>query len=107
MKDPLEIPVFAGTPLYSIRVPLDGRDYRLYFDWNDRNARWYLTLSTIDDELLRSGILVLSNWPLLRTVRDSRKPPGQLFAIDLSSSNGMPPGYFDFGSRVRLFYFPV
>lgn len=107
MSDPIEIPVFADTPLYRFRVTLDGQDYIFRFDWNARADRWYLDIGTINEEWIVRGIKLIADWPLLRRVSDSRRPPGNLMAIDLSPLNGEPPVLSDFGMRVKLIYIPA
>lgn len=105
MKRPVEIPVSKDVPNYTQRVTLDGREYLLGFDWNDREQRWYLSISTVDETPLAMGIKVIANWPLLRKFTDDRLPPGVLMAADLSPEGGEPPGFSDLGRRVKLHYF--
>lgn len=107
MSEPLEIVLFPGEPLYSMRVVLDGKEYVLRFDWNGRESRWYFSIGFLDGSWLRTGIKFIANWPFLRNLADTRKPPGLLIAIDLSPSNGEPPGLLDIGERVKLFYYPA
>lgn len=103
---PLEIPVFASVPLYTERVTLDGVEYILGFDWNGRENRWYFSLSLVDGTPVTSGVKLVCNWPLLRKVHSSIRPPGNLTAIDFSPFGGESPGFDDFGIRVRLVYIP-
>lgn len=104
---PIEIPVFPEVPLYSERVTLDGKEYLLQFDWSDREQRWYLSISKADGTLIKTGVKVVANWPLLRKCVDVNQPPGVLMAVDLSPNGGEPPSLDDFGLRVKLLYFPV
>ena len=103
---PLEIPIIADVPLFEIRTTLDGREFLLLFDWNDRESRWYLSIESINHEQLARGIKLLSNRPLLRKKVDPRLPSGSLVAID-TTETGVPAGFADLGSRVRLIYFEV
>lgn len=103
---PLEIPIIADVPLFEIRTTLNGREYLLIFDWHDRESRWYLSIESIDREPLARGIKLLSNRPLLRKRVDPRLPPGALMAVDVLES-GVPAGFNDLGTRVRLIYFEV
>ncbi len=104
--DPIEVPLAFDTPLYTIRVTLDGVEYILKFDWNDRENRWYMGFFSIDEDPLAVGIKVVANWPLLRRFTDDRLPPGELFATDLSPMLGESPTYSELGTRVRLMYYP-
>jgi hypothetical protein len=107
MNPPVEVPVQNATPLYTQRVTLEGRDYLLRFDWNGREGRWYLDVGTVDEVWIVTGVKVICNWPLFRTLTDDRKPPGYLMAADLSPEGGEPPGFYDLGQRVKLLYFPA
>jgi hypothetical protein len=104
--DPIEIPVAFDTPLYTERVTLDGVEYLLKFDWNDRENRWYLGLFSVTGSPLATGIKIVANWPLLRKIRGENMPPGVLSAVDLSPLNGESPTYSELGARVKLVYRP-
>jgi hypothetical protein len=102
---PVLVPVFAGEPLYNERIRLEDRDYIFRFDWADREQRFYMSISTSEEESIVQGIKVISNWPLLAHHHwDDRLPPGELIAID-QEEDGAPPVLSDFGTRVRLFYY--
>lgn len=107
MANPLEIPIPSDTPLFSQRIALDGQEYLLQFDWNDREQRWYMSLLDIDEKPLAMGMKIVANVPILRRFTLPSLPPGDLIAIDLSNQFGEPPTYTELGIRVRLFYFPV
>jgi hypothetical protein len=91
-------------PHYTQRTSLDGRTYLLELRWNGRQARWFLDLYTANGSVIRTGILIRVNWPLLRLVTDERAPPGVLMAIDRSGAL-KDPGLTELGSRVELLYF--
>lgn len=104
----LRIPTSTDPKLghYDERVRLEGQDYILGFDWNERDASWYLTLSTADGTVLARSIKIVLEYPLLRRLVDKRVPPGELVAKDLTGRR-LKPGLNDFGSRVVLFYYPA
>ena len=102
---PVIVPTFPSTPLYKERVRLEGRDYVFRFDWNNREERWYMSILDIAENNLLLGVKVVANWGLLdRHHFNPDLPPGELIAIDLETG-GVSPGFSDFGTRVRLFYF--
>ena len=107
MTDPIEIPLSSDTPLYTIRVTLDGQEYIFKFDWNERENRWYFSLFTIDEKPLATGIKLVANWPLLRRFTSGDMPPGILIAGDFSPLQGEAPTYAELGVRVRFLYFPA
>lgn len=106
---PFVIPTVPGLPDYTLRTRLDGRDYNLRFLWNEREARWSMSILTPEDEVLAYGIRLVLNWPLLRFYQyDDRLPPGEMMAMDLSPDKSAP-GLDDLGvdKRVQLTYFAV
>lgn len=107
MSATLEIPLFSSIPLFDIRTTLDGREFILSFDWNDREQRFYFSIAASDGTPIMSGRKLVCNWPLTRKIAGTAKPPGILMAIDYSNQAGEPPGLNDLGERVKLVYFSV
>lgn len=102
---PLIVPVFPSEPLYQERVRLEDRDFLIRFDWSHREQRFYMSLYDQDETALLLGIKVVANWGLInRHHYDPALPPGELIAVDVET-DGEPPGFDDFGTRVRLFYY--
>ena len=101
----LEISTEANTRgNYSQRTVLDGREYLLTFRWNQREAKWYLSIADSEEAPIVSGVKVVLNFPLITNrVRDIRRPPGEIFAVD-PSGDERDPGFNDLGARVRLLY---
>jgi hypothetical protein len=101
------IPTSSDSAFYDQRTRLDGRDYTLRFAWNEREARWYLTLLDESEEPIIRSIKVLANWPLLKSHRhDPRTPAGELVACDLTGLD-TPPAFDELGIGLRceLTYF--
>lgn len=105
MSEPVEIPLATDTPLFTQRVTLDGQEYTIRLDWNGREGRWYLDVGDVDEAWIVTGIKLVADWPLLRRCADSRKPPGDLLAVDMSGA-GEPPNLPQLGRSVKLIYFP-
>lgn len=105
--DPLVIPVLADTPLFSLRVQLDGVDFQLGFDYSGREDRYYLSVSDADGDLIVGGLKVVDNWFLLTRVADSRRPMGDIMALQTDGYG--PPGLNDIGPgrRVQMLYLPL
>jgi hypothetical protein len=93
-----------GQARWTQRTAIAGRDYQLTFDWNQRTGHWSLSLADQDGSPIASGLQLVTNWPLLRTVLDTRCPPGLLVVID-TLDRGEDPGFSDLGSRFVLAYF--
>lgn len=110
------IPTSTDLTDYSQVTTLDGRDYILRFLHNQRENRWYLNLSDQDGISIVDGIKIVVGISLLRKVTDVRRPPGLLFARDLTARDVVDfdagdqtleedPKLTDLGARVTLFYF--
>lgn len=107
--DALLIPTTPGVPFYTQKTRLDGVDYVLTFRYSQREDRWYLSLADNEEVPILSGLKLVANWPLLYSYHyDTRVPPGELFASDLSGDE-TPPGLNELGEglRVQLIYFPL
>jgi hypothetical protein len=94
-----------GVARWTQRTQLDGRDYQLTFQWNQRTGHWSLDLADQDGVAIRSGMVLVTGWPLLRGCVDARRPPGTLVIADSQRSNDLDPGFADLGGRFQLLYF--
>jgi len=70
------------------QVNLDGREYDLTYLWNARSGRWWFRLD--DDEGQICYLPLCAGFPLLLSVTGTRRPPGELFVIDLEAIGGDP-----------------
>lgn len=98
----------SEDPHYQQRARLDGRDYVLTFQFNEREARWSLTLADEAGDPIATGIKLIANWRLLHPYRyDPRCPPGELTCSDISG-DGSPPTLLELGKgkRCELLYWP-
>lgn len=103
------IVVPADVPFWTQRVELDGRDYVLAGDWNQREGKWYLSVrDPADNSLIHGPRKIVADWNLLRGCVDARRPPGVLLALD-TSEQGSDPGFDELGPdrRVALTYTPA
>ena len=94
----------GGRAFFTQRTTLDGRDYQLTFQWNGRMGRWTFALADQDGDPIRSGMVLTTNWPLLRGLQDDRAPTGVLAVIDMQE-RAEDPGFKDLGDRHLLMYF--
>jgi len=101
----IKIPcVPGGQSNWVQRTAIEGRDYILSFDWIQRDGAWYLSIADQDGAAIASGIKLVSQWPLLRGVTDSRCPKGELLLLD-STGASEDAGFSDLGVRFELVYF--
>jgi len=88
---------------FSLVASLDGVDYQFVFNYNGREDAWYFDLLTVEGNVIRAGVKVVSNWPLLRRCKEETKPGGELMAID-TLSDARDPLLDDLGNRVAFAY---
>lgn len=103
------IPTSPDVPYYRQKTKLEGREFVLYFAFNQRIGRWHLSVFDEEETPLVQGLKLVVNWPLLRHYRyDSRLPPGELMALAQDGSHE-PPGLGELGEgkRVELIYLEV
>lgn len=94
---PLLIPTRSNSAHYSQTTTLDGKAYRLEFDWVQRSNQWTISvLSASGVSLLRGAALLVGNDVLAPHRWDVRLPPGSLGVFDAQAS-GKDPGLLDFG----------
>lgn len=98
-----ELPTRTDLARYAFDVELDESTFTLSFEWNDRDAGWYMSILTSEGVPLLSGRRIVVGYPLISIHRDPRLPAGTLVAID-TSSKGEDPGLADLGDRVKLLY---
>jgi len=100
-----EIPcVPDGQALWTQRTALDGRDYLLSFQWQQRDGHWLVTVADQDGSEIMSGRAITTGYPVLRGCTDPRRPPGMLVALD-TQGQGADADFVTLGTRVVLAYF--
>jgi hypothetical protein len=101
----LAIPPTANTAgSVRWRVRLEGSDYVLTAQWNQREALWTLDLADVDSVAIVSGLVLVPLWPLLALVTDARRPPGELM-IWQPDGNMEPPTLAGLGAASKLIYY--
>ena len=93
-----QIPTYTD-PFYTLGVELDGASYSLDFRYSEREAVWYLAVSSGEGDLLASGIKLVCFYPLLRGRTDPRLPKGTLMVH--ATGDDSPPGLEDLGEGGR------
>jgi hypothetical protein len=101
----VEIPLPQSTPHFRQRTQLDGVSYHLEFNWNGRQALWYLSI--FDEALtpLLQGVALTMQRPLLARGNSTALPPGVLMLIDSGLGTAVEEATLeDLGVRCRLIY---
>lgn len=94
----------AGSALWTQRTALDGTDYLMTFDWNQRAGAWSFALADSEGVPIRGGAMLLAGALPLRGVTDPRRPPGELILLDTLERADLDPGFADLGGRFQLLY---
>jgi hypothetical protein len=78
----VSIPLPA-QPLMTQSTSLDGRSYKLTFDWNSRTDRWSFGIATEDGDAVLNGATLAIGVDLLRTVPGTLAtvPDGQMYLV--------------------------
>lgn len=105
-------PLIDGSPHYSMRTQLEGVDYLFTFRFGERRGVWTFDLETLEGVEIIKGQVVTVLRDLLRSVAISERPPGMLWAMNVtvpSTADGgalARPGLYDLGpgGRCRLYY---
>jgi hypothetical protein len=93
----------SGAATWTQRTQLDGVDYILVFYWAQRDGHWWMHVQDVNEVPIASGLKLVTNWPLLRGVRDVRRPPGSLFIVDTQGLDE-DPAFDTLGTRHILTY---
>lgn len=87
------------------RTQLDGRDYVITWQWNERLARWTMSIADQDGDPIASGVALVVDFPLLSLVTDERAPPGTIAVVDRQSPT-IDPTLTSLGVRHVVCYWP-
>lgn len=102
---PTEIPISEAGTNFTQTVDLDGTEFVLAFHFNNREQRWYMTVTDLDDTPILMGRKVVADWVLLRLLVDQTlRPKGEIVSVD-TTGGGLDPRIGDLGGRVKLLYF--
>ena len=96
------IPI-AANPNQNIRVVLEGTVYFINLRYNTRLDTYTFSLLDAAKDPIVSGVRIVPQYSLLSGCTDERKPPGKLFAIDMSRT-GADCSFADLGQRILLGY---
>lgn len=99
-----QLPTDTTSPFYVFEVELDGVLFRLEFKFNERDSAWYMSILDIADNRLRSGLRVVTDWPLIRLWQEIQtRPAGEMIAVALGDI-ARPALIDELGEQVILTY---
>lgn len=84
---PVTLPVTNERAYYRQVTQLDGVDYVMRFNFNQRLCRWFLSVSDADDNPIVQGMRLSANFPLGRGPKTwhDNFPKGRLLLVDLQA----------------------
>jgi len=100
----LNIQTDGETPFLTHRTTLEGKDYDLVLQWNERRELWTATVKTVDGEILIASKVLRHGHNLLARCVSPNKPPGILYCWCTTPANLSAPGVADLGVRAGIFY---
>lgn len=98
------LPLLQDNSSFEYVVSLDGTSFRFTLEWFDRSAGWYLTLATLDGEVILRQVRLAHDWWLWIRNRDPRLPAGQVFVLDRLNT-GREPTFASLGRSTVLVYY--
>lgn len=88
---------------FNLTTSMDGSNYKLTFKYNQREDFWYFDLSDIEDNIIRQGIKIISDFPVTRLIADDNRPPGAIYYID-TRDPPFDPSLEELGNEVVFIY---
>lgn len=88
----------GGRSSWSQITALDGVSFVLAFRWSQREGRWVLDVADAEGVMIRAGLALVADQPLLRGVVDARRPAGELIVVDTTGAGDIDPGFDDLGA---------
>ncbi len=98
------LPLDSADPHYTLELDLEGSRFVAILDWNERDASWYFSLELPDGTQLLDGHRMVIGQPLLRRIKDSRRPKGDIILLDTSGEQ-LDAGRDELGGRVVALYY--
>jgi hypothetical protein len=98
-----EMPVRSDLSAYEFQIELEKTLYTFYFQFNARQARWIMEIRDELDEVIITGIPILTNVLLTKRFKDARMPLGDFFVFDSKGADA-DPDETQFGTRFKLIY---
>lgn len=99
----LEIPITSDDASFKIRTVLEDIQLILRFDWNERDARWQISIFDSVETPLLMGIPMNINTELIERFEIDGLPPGKMLLYDTTDTS-TEAGRDDLGDRCKLFY---
>lgn len=101
----ISLPFFQeASARFSYQINLEGTIFTLFFDWNERNESWYMSI--LDGEGVNNilvGIRLVPGYSLLKQYRGTAGiPEGEFLIVDNQSDNDGVIEYDNIGVGARF-----
>ena len=100
----IKIP-FADQNDFIVEAELDEMTCFLHLAWNDDDAMWTLSLENAGNDVILSGIRLVSDWPMLGRFRHLAVPKGELVVVSLDGEHIGRQSFTD--GSAELVYLPA
>lgn len=98
------LPITQRNAQFQFTCELDGVTYTLGFRYNDCDGIWRLDIGDANNAPLALGIALVTNMPLLTSVRSlPGLPPGQITVLDMAGGT-TDPTFDSIGRRHVVVY---
>lgn len=97
------LPTSTTDANYVFTVDLDGVEFKLSFKYNERDDAWFFDILDPNEVVLRAGLKVVNEWPLLRLWSEASSPQGEIIAVNQGDVTA-PPTLNQLGAEVVLTY---
>jgi hypothetical protein len=101
-----QLPLIPSVPFYRVSTTLDDDVFLLDLKWNTRDAAWYMTILTPDEDVIVAEVKIVLGTLLGARSTDPRMPAGILQVCDLAGT-GVDATLDDLGERVVIYYTPI
>jgi hypothetical protein len=70
-------------PFLTQSTALEGRSYKITYNWNSRSDRWSFSIATEDGDRILDGAVLQVGVDILRTIPSTLDyvPPGELYLV--------------------------
>jgi len=99
----IKIPIRSDLPAFNERIELEGVIYNLDIRYNERMDRWAMDILTEEEIPIVSGLLLLTNVPLLDQLTVADLPPGDFIMLDRANLQ-RDASADNLGEDINLFY---
>ena len=97
------LPLTFEFASYEFHTELEGVLYYFKIKYNNRMSRWTMNILDENEEMIISGVVLITGYNLLAIYQDPRLPPGDFFMYDETGAKQTSTRE-ELGNTVKLFY---